>query len=63
MSKVIANRLKKLLPKLFLKIKGGSWKKRQMVDNIILIQEAIHPNRTNGDKGMLINIDMENVFN
>jgi hypothetical protein len=36
--------------------------KRQIVDNIILVQEVIHTSRENNEKVMLIKIDMENVF-
>jgi hypothetical protein len=36
--------------------------KRQIWDNIILVQEAIHSSFTNGEKGMIIKIDMENAF-
>jgi hypothetical protein len=33
-----------------------------MIDNIILVQEAIHSRRERGDQGMIIKIDMENYF-
>jgi hypothetical protein len=36
--------------------------KRQIWDNIILVQEAIHTSVTNREKGMIIKIDMENAF-
>jgi hypothetical protein len=32
------------------------------MDNIILVQEEIHSNKARGDKGIIIKIDMENVF-
>jgi hypothetical protein len=35
---------------------------RQIWDNIILVQEAIHTSVTNKEKGMIIKIDMENAF-
>jgi hypothetical protein len=33
-----------------------------MIDNIILVQEAIHSSRDRGDQGMIIKIDMANAF-
>jgi hypothetical protein len=36
--------------------------KRQIWDNIIPVQEAIHTNVTNKEKGMIIKINMENAF-
>jgi len=35
---------------------------RQIWDNIILVQEAIHSSVTNREKGMIIKVDMENIF-
>jgi hypothetical protein len=34
----------------------------QMWDNIILVQEVIHSSYRNGEKGMVIKIDMANSF-
>jgi hypothetical protein len=42
MAKVIENRIKPLLRKLILPNQGGFVEKRQIWDNIILVQEAIH---------------------
>jgi hypothetical protein len=36
--------------------------KHQIIDNIIMVQEAIHSSRENKDKGMIIKIDMANAF-
>jgi hypothetical protein len=36
--------------------------KRQLIDNIILVQEAIHSSREWGDQGMIIKFDMVNGF-
>jgi hypothetical protein len=36
--------------------------KRQITDNIILVQEVIHTSKAKGDKGMIIKIDMANAF-
>jgi hypothetical protein len=41
-SKIIANRLKPYLPNIISPNQGGFVEKRQMVDNILLVQEAIH---------------------
>jgi hypothetical protein len=35
---------------------------RQIIDNIILVQEAIHSRRGRNNKGMVIKLDMENSF-
>jgi hypothetical protein len=36
--------------------------KRQIVDNNIMVQEAIHSSQANKDKGMIIKIYMANAF-
>jgi hypothetical protein len=36
--------------------------KRQIIDKIILVQEAIHSSREWGDQGMIVKIDMANGF-
>jgi hypothetical protein len=61
MAKIIANRIKPLLRRLILPNQGGFVEKRQIWDNIILVQEAIHSSNK-GEKGMIIKIDMENTF-
>jgi hypothetical protein len=62
LAKIIANRLKNLLPQLILPNQGGFVEKRQIWDNITLVQEAIHSSFNNKEKGMVIKIDMENAF-
>jgi hypothetical protein len=37
--------------------------KRQIVDNIVLVQEAIYTRRINKEKGMIIKMDMVSAFN
>ena len=37
-------------------------KGRKIWDNIILVQEAIHSSLTNGDKGMVVKLDLANAF-
>jgi hypothetical protein len=57
-SKIIANKIKPLLPKLISPNQGGFVEKRQMLDNILLVQEAIHSSKERGEKGMIIKLDM-----
>jgi hypothetical protein len=40
----------------------GFVEKRQILNNIILVQEAIHSSKARGEKLMIIKIDMENAF-
>jgi hypothetical protein len=61
LTKIIANRIKHL-PRIILQNQGGFVTKRQIWDNIILVQEAIHTSVTNKEKGMIIKINMENAF-
>eukprot|EP00253_Pinus_taeda_P033736 PITA_33736 len=61
-TKILANRLKKILPHLISENKGGFVSSRQITDNVILIQEAIHNNFNRGERGMIINLDMANAF-
>lgn len=62
MIKIIEGWLNKMIPKIISKNQGGFMAKRQIVDNIILVQEAIHSSKLKGDKGMLIKLDMANAF-
>ena len=41
-SKVISNRLKKVIPDIISKNQGGFIAGRQIYDNILMVQEAIH---------------------
>jgi hypothetical protein len=62
LSEITANRLKLFLPRLVSENHGGFMENRQIVDNIILVQEAIHSRKSNKERGMAIKIDMENAF-
>eukprot|EP00253_Pinus_taeda_P013228 PITA_13228 len=61
-TKIIANKLKKFLPLLISENQGGFVPKRQIIDNVILIQEAIHSSHNRGERGMIIKLDMANAF-
>lgn len=61
-TKILANRLKKLLPSLISENQGGFVPRRQITDNVILIQEAIHSSITRKERGMIIKLDMANAF-
>jgi len=61
-SKFNSNRIKPLLPKLISPNQGGFVEKRKIIDNIILVQEAIHSSKTKKEKGMIIKLDMANAF-
>lgn len=61
-SKIIAGRLKPLLPSLVTENQGDFDPNRKIVDNIILVQEAIHTSLTNNEKGFVLKMDMENAF-
>jgi hypothetical protein len=50
------------MPKLISSNQGGFMQNRQIVDNIVCVQEAIHSSVTSKNKGMVINIYMENSF-
>lgn len=62
-TKILANRLKKLLPHVISENQGGFVPKRQITDNVILIQEAIHSSINKKERGMIIKLDMVNAFN
>ena len=62
MTKIMANRLKHILPYLIPENQGGFVKGRKIWDNIILVQEAIHSSHKNGDRGMVVKLDLANAF-
>jgi hypothetical protein len=61
-SKVIASRLKGFLSNLIPENQGGFVQGRQIVDNIILVQEALHLSLKRKDKGMIVKLDFANAF-
>jgi hypothetical protein len=62
LTKIIANRLNPLLPKLISENQTGFLRDKQITDNIVLVQEAIHSCRKNKTPGMVVKLDMENAF-
>ena len=63
MSKIIANISKCILPKIILENQGSFVRKRQIVENIVLIHEVIPLSRNNEENWIILKLDMENVFN
>jgi len=61
-TKIMANRLKQILPKLISENQGGFVRGRQILDNIIIVQEAIHTSYRNKEKGMVIKLDLASAF-
>jgi hypothetical protein len=62
LTKVITNRLKNVLPLIVSENQGGFIKGRQITDNIVLVQEALHSSLCRKDKGMIIKLDLANSF-
>lgn len=61
-SKVIANRLKSLLPLLISPKQSGYVEGRQILDGIILTHETIHSLKKSKQAGMLLKIDLSKAF-
>lgn len=60
--KIIANRIKKVLLKIISENWGGFALSRQIIDNVIVVQEAIHSSIQRKEKGIIIKLDMANSF-
>ena len=61
-TKIIAFGLKRILPRIIPENQGGFIKGRKILDNIILVQEAIHSSYQRNEKGMVIKLDLDNSF-
>ena len=61
-TKVIANRIKKFLPRIIPENQGGFIQGRQIQDNITIVQEAIHSSCQRKEKGMIVKLDLANAF-
>jgi hypothetical protein len=62
LTKIIATRLSPLLTKLISENQSGFLKDKQITDNIVLVQEAIHSSKKTKTPGMVVKLDMENTF-
>eukprot|EP00253_Pinus_taeda_P018691 PITA_18691 len=61
-TKILATRLKPLLPTLISENQGGFISNRQIHDSIILVQEAIHSSLSRQEKGFVLKLDLANAF-
>ena len=61
-SKVIANRLKPLLPLIISSEKAGFMEGKQILDGIILVHETIHLLKTLNTLGMLLKLDLSKAY-
>jgi len=61
-SKILATRLKPLLPSLISENQGGFLPNRHITDSILLVQEAIHSSLTRKEKGFVLKLDLANAF-
>lgn len=62
LSKVLANRVKKLLPAIISEEQTGFVPGRTILDGVIIAQEAIHSLQTNKEEGMCIKLDIKKAF-
>lgn len=62
LAKLLANRMKPLLPRIISPAQGGFVKGRHILDNVIQVQETIHSSKQRKEKGMIIKLDMANAF-
>jgi len=61
-SKVIANKLKPILPSLISEEQSGYVEGRQFMDNILLVQEMIHTLHTRKTTGMMMRLDLSKAY-
>eukprot|EP00253_Pinus_taeda_P008795 PITA_08795 len=61
-TKIISTRLKNILSDIIPENQGGFIKGRKILDNIVLVQEAVHSSCQRKEKGMVIKLDLENAF-
>ena len=61
-TKILEKRMKKIMAKIILETQGGFIAGKQIMDNIIIVQEAIHSSLECKQQGMAIKLDMENAF-
>jgi len=51
-----------VLPEIISENQGSFVPNRQIIDNVIFIQEAIHSSMQRKEKGIIIKLDMANAF-
>eukprot|EP00253_Pinus_taeda_P024884 PITA_24884 len=61
-TKIIASRLKPLLPMLISENQGGFMANRQISGSILLVQESIHSSHARNEKGFILKLDLANAF-
>lgn len=61
-TKIISSWLKPLLPMLISENQGGFMANRQILDSILLVQEAIHSSHARNEKGFILKLDLANAF-
>jgi len=61
-TKVVANRLKPILPFIISKEQAGYVEGRQIMDRVILAHEVIHSLKSTKNLGMLIKLDLSKAF-
>ena len=61
-SKVVANRLKPLLPTLVSREQSGYVEGRQILDNIIQAQEMVHSLSSKKQAGMIMQLDIAKAY-
>ena len=62
LSKILATRMKNIMGCLISELQGGFRAGRQILDNIIIVQESIHSSMERKQQGMTIKLDMVNAF-
>ena len=62
LTKILATRMKNLMKHIILESQGGFVAGRKILDNIIIVQEAIHSILQRNQQGMDIKLDMANTF-
>lgn len=62
LTKILVNRIKPLLSKLISENQRGFMPNQHILNNIIMVEEALHSNKATGEKRMVIKLDMANVF-
>lgn len=61
-TKIMAGRLKRIIPKLISKEQDGLVKGRQITDGIIMMHEVLHSVKGKNDQAMVLKLDMEKAY-